>query len=290
MRVSDSMFNDLAVANLTARRAEQFDAQKVAQTGLEVEKPSDDPVAAAGARGARSQERRADAVYRVAGDALDRLEAVDGVLGEANGVITRAFELATLGANDTLSASDRATLAQEVSVLRDQLLALANTEIDGEHIFGGLATDRDPFDSDGAFVGSTTLREMEVGPGVRVSTMLSGQEAFDSGVNAFAVLDQLEERLLADDGPGVHDLIGSIQAAGEQVAHVRSAGGATQRSLLQARAVAERTRDEAINRRSNLVEANPVEAFTELVRAQGALQQALAIAQQLPPPSLLGGR
>lgn len=289
MRVSDSMFNDLAVANLTARRAEQFEAQKVAQTGLEVDKPSDDPVAAAGARGARSQERRADTVYQGAGEALDRLQAVDGVLGEANGVITRAFEVALLGANDTLTADDRATLAQEVAVLRDQLLALANTEIDGEHIFGGLATDRDPFDGDGLFVGSTTLREMEVGPGVRVSTMVSGQEAFDSGVNAFAVLDQLEERLLADDGAGVHDLIASIQAAGEQVAHVRSAGGATQRSLLQARAVAERTRDEAIYRRSNLVDANPVEAFTELVRAQGALQQALAIAQQLPPPSLLGG-
>lgn len=289
MRVSDSMFNDLAIANLTARRTEQFDAQRVAQTGLEVEKPSDDPVAAARARGATAQERRADGVFEVSGEALDRLEAVDGVLGEANDVITRAFELATLGANDTLSASDRVTLAQEVTVLRDQLLAIANTEIDGEHVFGGLASDRDPFDATGAFVGDATMREIEVGPGVRIATTLSGQEAFDGGVNAFAVLDALEAALRADDGPAVHDLLDDLEAAGSQVSHVRSAGGSTQRSLLQARAVAERTRDEAIRRRADLVEADPVEAFTELVRAQGALQQALAIAQQLPPPSLLGG-
>ncbi len=290
MRVSDSMFTDLATTNLTARRAETYEAQRVAQTGLRVGKPSDDPVAAASARSTRSTERRAETVMKTSGEALDRLNAVDGALNDVATMWGRVQEIAVQGANDHLSPDDRNSLAVEVSVLRSQLLSLSNTRFEGEYVFGGLAVDRPPYDATGAFNGESTLRELEIGPGVRVSTQISGGDAFGgtSGVNAFAALDQLEASLRANDGPAVHSMLDDISSVASQVADARAAGGAAQQGLIQAQAAAARLRDEAIRRRADLTEADPVEAFTELVRAQGALRDALSIAQQLPPPSLLG--
>ncbi|MGE0790447.1 MAG: flagellar hook-associated protein FlgL [Sandaracinaceae bacterium] len=290
MRVTDSMFNELNQRGLTARREDVFETTRIASSGLRVEKPSDDPVAASGARAAQGRQKRAETASRVSSDAIDRLNHVDGVLDGVGSSISRARELAVLGANDHLNADDRHDLATEVAELRKQVLAMANTQVEGEHVFGGLAVDRAPFDAAGAYQGDAALRELELGPGVRIPTQVSGQEAFAApgGVNVFDVLDRLEAALQANDGAGVHDLLGDLDTASSQIAHARSAGGAAQQSLMQARAAAERTMDEAQQRRSALTEADPVSAFTDLIRAQEALRTALSIAQQLPPASMVG--
>lgn len=292
MRISDSMITDLSTRGVEKNRQELFEAQRVAMTGVRVEKPSDDPVAAALARKTHSRERRSETVAKTSGHAVDRLQAVDDALSHVGDVLTRARELAVLGANDHLSADERTDLAVEVSALRDQLLALANTKIEDDYVFAGLATDRAPFDATGAFLGETTLRVIDVGNGVRLPVQVNGSDAFGTsagGVNAFTALDSLAAALNANDGGAVHALIDELGEGSRQVARARTTAGTAMQGLTQARAVAERVRDDAIARRSHLTESNQVEAFTELVRAEGALRDALGIAARLPPPSLTQG-
>jgi hypothetical protein len=51
--------------------------------------------------------------------------------------------------------------------------------------------------------------------------------------------------------------------------------------------MAQRNQDEAVNAKSKLVEIDAVDAYSELVRAQSALNAAIEIAAQLPPPGLI---
>ncbi|GAB5542213.1 MAG: flagellar hook-associated protein FlgL [Sandaracinaceae bacterium] len=289
MRVSDSMMHELATRGVTGNREALFDKQRIASSGLRVEKPSDDPVAAGLARGTKSRERRSQAIEKISGEAIDRLQAVDDTLGGIGDILSRARELAVQGANDHVSLNDRAAMATEVSALRAELLNLSNTKIEGEYVFSGLSVDRTPFDPTGAYLGETQLKEIEVGPGLRLPTQVSAAAIFGvtGGTNPFTALDDLEAALNANDGDAIHASIGGLATSVDQVANGRANAGAHQQALQQAQAAAARVRDEAIRRRATLTEADPVEAFTDLVKAESALQQALAIAARMPPPSLV---
>lgn len=292
MRVSDSMLHNLVTRGLAGRQADYYEAQETASSGLRVAKPSDDPVAAGRARSTRSEERRQESLSKMAGNAIDRLQAVSETITHAGDVVSRARELAVLGANDHLSMNDRAALAVEVSSLRSELLSLSNSRVEGEYVFGGLALDRPPFDGAGTFSGETTLKEIEIGPGLKVATQVAGDEVFGTAagsVSAFETLDALEAALVANDSTGVHDLLDDIETSIDQIAQGQTTIGARQSALQQAKSAANRVRDEAIRRRAKLTEASPVDAFTELMRAEGALREALSIASRMPPPSMVGG-
>ncbi len=289
MRVSDTMITQLVTRGVTAAAEDQYAAQSVTTSGMRVQKPSDDPIAAGRARATTSVERRNDTIAKMAQSAEGRLQEADATLLQIGDVMSRARELAVLGANDHLSASDRVALAEEVQQLRSVLLAQANSKIEGEYVFSGLAVDQAPFDAAGTFVGSTTLREIEVGPGLRMPTQVDGARIFGAGggVNPFTTLDDLEASLRANDGAAVSASLVAFDAIESQISRGHAEIGGAQQGMLQARAAAERVRDDATRRRAELTEASPVEAFTELMRAQRALRESLAIAARMPPPSLV---
>ncbi|MCA9609520.1 MAG: flagellar hook-associated protein FlgL [Myxococcales bacterium] len=292
MRVSDSMMHALVTRGLATRQTDYYEAQQAASTGLKVKKPSDDPVAASLARTAGSRGARAETLEKMTAAAIDRIQAVDGTLNGVSDVVSRVRDIAVQGANDHLSSTDRLDMAKEVASLRVQLLSLANTEIDGEHVFSGLATDREAFDATGAFTGDATLREIEVGPGVRLSTQLPGMDIFGAGaggVNAFTTLDAVEAALAADDPIALAGLLDDVGAVVDQVAGGHAIAGHLQQALSQAQSVAGRAVDTATQQHASLIEADPAELFSDLMRAEQALREAVAIASRLPGPSMLGG-
>src|SRR4051794_11431159 len=128
MRVSDNMRIDAVTRNVTAAQTRQLAASKEASSGQRIGAPSDDPVGAAQlARVQASIETTAgfrSAIKSVNGD----LTLAEGTLADATSVFERAQEIALQGANGSLSASERSTLATEVGGLREQLASLANTK------------------------------------------------------------------------------------------------------------------------------------------------------------------
>lgn len=91
----------------------------------------------------RETKGRMDSHLKRISGVLGSLDFQDGVLGEAQNITQRALELATQGANEIVSVSDRARMAEEVLGLRDQLVSLANSSFEGTYVFGG-ATDTTP--------------------------------------------------------------------------------------------------------------------------------------------------
>ena len=289
MRVTDSMvfeFMRKSVADANTRFAR---AQEVASTGRSVLGPSDDPVNMAQAFDARSQESRADDHLRTIDRGISRLDLFDTTLDSMGETLRQVQEIAVQGATDTLNASDRQILAVEVEALRESFLGLANTESQGRYLFAGFTDNQPAFDAAGVYQGDGQVTELEVAPGVRLQAGVRAPDIFApaGGVDIFQELEALQTALETNDQAGIQNAIGTVRSAHSQVSVAHASVGARTESFEVARDVADRVRVRAIETQNDLVGISQEDAFIDLNQAQTALQEAIALAGQLPLPSLL---
>lgn len=290
MRVSDSMMSELSKSGLGTARSRLAEAQRAASTGMRVNAPSDDAVAASAARRRSSDIERIEAMSKTANAGAFGLLMMDSAFGQMSDVLDRARELAVQAANESTSTADRQAIATEVQALREQMVALANTKVDGKYVLNGFREDTPPYDSTGTFVGDRNVREVEVAPGLRaqanvpVGNVLSPTSG---GVDVMAVLDQLHTALVSDDTPNIRVGLDNLATAVDQVSLGRASAGTAQSTMEMAKSVSDRLVEQATNERSALVDADAFDSYSELARAQTALQNATAIAAQMPSLSLI---
>jgi flagellar hook-associated protein 3 FlgL len=282
------MLSELTRSGLAAARERAASAQRVASTGLRVEKPSDDPTSAAVGRRKQNEVERIEAMLHTANVGAFALAVVDDSFAHMSDLTARAKELAVQAANDTLSAADRAGIAVEIASIRDAMLSAANTRVDGKYVLGGLREDAPPFDAAGNFTGDRSVREVEVAPGVRVGTSVPVGEVLApaGGLDVLAALDRLAVALGTNNLAGIQSGVDEMGTAEEQILSGRSEVGASTQRLEQAQALATRMLDATNEARANAVEADAFDALSELSRSQSVLEQAVAIAAKLPLPGL----
>lgn len=146
MRLSSANIFDRALQNLYTRQTDLAGQQEKLTSGKNVNRPSDDPT------GAAQAERALTRITRIASDqrALDlqrnAVSLAESNLGDATGLVQRLRELVVSAGNGGYNATNRSSIAQEMTGLRDQLLALANsTDTSGIPLFGGLGSASAPF-------------------------------------------------------------------------------------------------------------------------------------------------
>lgn len=127
----------------TTDKLSQLELQ--AATGKRINRPSDDPTAISPVLSARTQIMASDRYIETIESGLDRIDNMDGYLDSMENTLVRAKEISVAAINGSLSAEDMATYADEVSQLRDSLMADANAQVDGKYLFAGFAEDSPPF-------------------------------------------------------------------------------------------------------------------------------------------------
>ncbi len=146
MRVSNDTLRSAFLAALDDARRRVVETQHQVSTGLRINSPSDDPVAAArvahlDASLARLDQYQANAIF-----ARNQLGLEEESLSEAIGHLQRIRELTLQANNGSASSGDRQIIASEIRQHRDALLALANTtDVDGRHLFAGYREAATPF-------------------------------------------------------------------------------------------------------------------------------------------------
>ena len=119
--------------------------QLAAATGKKLNRPSDDPTAISPVLSARTQIMASDRYIETIESGLDRIENMDGYFDSIENTLVRAKEIGIAAINGSLSAADMETYADEISQLRDSLLADANAQVDGKYLFAGFAEEDPPF-------------------------------------------------------------------------------------------------------------------------------------------------
>ena len=183
MRLSTSQIFQQGVTAMLNNQAELAKTQQQLATGKQILAPSDDPAAATRILGLNQIIETTSQYQRNADYAETRLAMEESVLTEVGDVLQRIRELSVRANNDTVSASDRQSMAAEVRINIESLVYLANsTDANGEYLFSGFKTDTEPFADNGAgnftYAGDQGQRSLQIGAKRQVSVGDSGADVF----------------------------------------------------------------------------------------------------------------
>jgi len=234
MRISTAQMFEKAVAQMTAQQAEVTDLQAKLAIGKKLVKPSDDPEQSGLIQRMHSAIERQQ-VYQKSLDKIDdRLAAEETSLRSGEKLLQRIRELAVRATNGALTASDRQIIAQEVTALRDQFIALANTQdLSGNYLFSGSmvttpafaadSTGQITYGGDDNFISLNVSEQRSLAinrPGDQVfsSVLRTAADGVDQRVGFFAVLDDFIGALQADDGGGIERAISEVSQLSESLA------------------------------------------------------------------------
>jgi flagellar hook-associated protein 3 FlgL len=283
MRVTEQMRYDSVTNNLSQLSSRQAKAAQEAQTGMRINLPSDDPVAAAQlARLTASQSQvtaRRSTINSVRGDA----ELAESSLQQASDLMANAKELAMQGGNGSLGANERATLAQQVKNIRDQLLGIANTRGAAGYLFAGSASESKPFADNGAFSGNDDAHVVDIGNSTPSAVNASGAKAFTAagGRDVFADLDSLYNALSSNDETAIGASLDGIDRSRSQIVNAQAAVGITLNKLDASDSVQSALDLQNSKSMSDLGAADPAKSYSTLMQLNNALQQAISVGKSI---------
>jgi len=213
MKISTTLFFNNASNQLGNVQGELSKTQIQLSTGLQIVKPSDSPDKAALVTRLESELARQASYQDTLKSVNTRLQSQETALKNTSDVLTRMKELAIQAANDTLSVSDRNTIALEISSLRDQALSLANTQdANGNYLFSGSRVGLPAFGADAKgkiiYQGDQSRMKVAVGDSRRMNLNMPGSDAF--------------VKVVRDDGKGGQIGTGFFNAIDDLVTAVKS--------------------------------------------------------------------
>ncbi|WP_145139532.1 flagellar hook-associated protein FlgL [Paenibacillus sp. Y412MC10] len=224
LRVTSNMMNSQLLLNLNRNAREMNNTQNQLATGRKLNRPSDDPVGITYSLRYRSELASNDQYTSNVDSALSWLDFNDTVLSEAGDVVQRLRELTTKAANGTNPQSALDSIKQEVSQLKEQLIDIANSKLNGKYVFNGEAYDKKPYDfpkNDDGTSNTTGLNadgssngmgiadivtdkgfiNFSVGESVKLPINMTGTDVFGNGNdpdNIFTIIENISKNL--DDG------------------------------------------------------------------------------------------
>ncbi|WP_059103364.1 flagellar hook-associated protein FlgL [Shouchella shacheensis] len=183
MRVTQGMMTFNALRQTTQSYARLGELNEQLSTQKKISRFSQDPVIATKSLQHRESLAQINQFKRNMGEAHSWLDQSDAALTETTDVLSRVRELAVQAANDTYSEEERNSVAREVHELREHLLTLANTNVNGKYIFNGADTTNKPVTDGDVSINSQTVElELQKGVFIQVNAQagnLFSQELFD---------------------------------------------------------------------------------------------------------------
>ena len=232
MRVSTANRYETAIDSLQRRQRDMTDSQLQMTNGKRVNKPSDDPTAAARAERAHVAQQRIVSNQRSVAASRDAMTLAESALGQAGAVLQSAREAIVAAGNGSYSPGERAAQAAQLSQYRDQLLALANQGNGaGGYLFGGQGATAQPFlDTPGGVLPAATGGQTQLSATEQLPTTVDGQAIWLTARSGNGVFVSAADP--ANGGSGWIDTgsvtsPGEITGAGYSIQFAGSAGAST---------------------------------------------------------------
>jgi flagellar hook-associated protein 3 FlgL len=209
------------------------------------------------------------------------LGVADSALNEVNNLVTTIYSKGSQGASEIIGDGVRATLASEVRSLRDQIVALANSEVRGRYIFAGTKVAAAPFLLEGdtiSYQGDSIVNTLSVNTGTDVQMNYSGEAVFNS---VFAVIDSLLTALDGNDIAGVQTALSQFSPAMSALSMVRAQVGSNMSMLENVQAHLGSQQTSVKEQKSQIEDADMAQAAVQLKQTQTALDAAMSAASSV---------
>ncbi len=113
------------------------------------------------------------------------MKNTDSTMSEMEDLITQFKVKVTQAVNATQSTTSREVIAKELETIRQQIVDLANTSVNGQFLFSGSLTNTKPFDYSGNYYGDDKELQVVTGDGVKNTYNLPGYNLFYKADNDF---------------------------------------------------------------------------------------------------------
>lgn len=302
MRVTNKSLNESVIMRLNTVSSDLYKANEVVGSGKKINRLSDDPVGLVSVLNLRSSLANLDQLERNLAAGRSWLDAGESALNQAESILSDAKALCVQMASANVGSSERSNATAIVEGYLQQILALANTQLEGRYIFGGTKTDLAPFElSDGSEVlyqGNETPFSIKVGRNMDLAVGRNGAQIFGDGDfdwsdpdaghdNVFKTFLDLKVHLDGNDSESIRETLSKLD---EHLHHLRSVisdtGAKTLRLDTKARIIDDLKLGYS-ERMSTLEDADIAEAIMKLKSKELAYEAALASSSRVMQLSLV---
>lgn len=284
----------LFIADLNATQSRVDSLNNQITSGYRISQASDDPGAVEPILTTQAEITRITQVQTNLTTVTTEVQSADSALQSANNLLDSALTLAEQGSSTTATPTAMTSAAQQVQLILQQMVGLANTNANGRYVFGGDASGTAPYAYDASAPNgvdqlstASSTRVIEDASGNQLNPLPTASDVFDaSGASVFASLSALITALNSGNATNVQNAIAGIQASQTQVSgQLASVGNAEtwlQNGLNNAASMLTSLQQQL----SSLRDTNMPAAISELTLAQTSEQASLEAEGQMPRQSL----
>lgn len=259
------------------------------RTGKKINRPSDNPVVAMKGINYRRQENEAEQYLRNTGEAHNWMDNSDAALDQATKAMQKLRELAVKASNGTNDDEEYKSIKEEAKQLKEHLISIADTKVNGKYIFNGTDTTNSPFDQNGDFLPNTESVNIPIAAGLELQANVDGEAVFGNGL--FNKVDSFIQKLDDYDKEGIEEDIGAsiteLDTGINQIIDARAGLGARMNRL---ELVENRLGDQKImatKMMSDNEDINYSEAITNLITQEFLHRAALSTGSRIIQPTLV---
>lgn len=292
-RVTQQTVQRNTLTNMQMNLTRKSDLQARMSSGKQITKASDDPSGTGRAMALRADQAATTQASRNADDGLAWLGTIDTAMQGAISALRRARDLTVQGASSgSTGPASREAIATELEGIRDSLLDLANTELQGRSVFSGTTSDGVAFD-DGTtgtpyawhgVTGATVERRLSPDATVRVDA--DGVAAFGEGATSvFALLDNIAADLrgTAEVSGRLAEIDTKLDGMLSEIADV----GIRYKQVSDTKSVIAAKLQDTTSSISGIEDIDLAETIMELKMQEVAYQGALGAAARVLQPTLM---
>jgi flagellar hook-associated protein 3 FlgL len=287
------MVSSTLLADLQTITSKLAATQEKLSSGKEISKPSDDPFGTSRALDFRAALASNKQYQTNVGEASAWQNATDISLSQIGDFVQRVRDLTVQGANDTLGASARASIASEIDQIIESVKSVGNTQYAGRYIFAGTKTTTAPYTPGGAdaYLGDTATITREIGPGVQVPINVDGQSVIGDGAtpgSLLATLRTISTDLKTNNSAGLQTTdLAALDTAVDTITNARATVGARSNRLDAALGRLQQLEESTMRLLSDTEDADMAKTLVDFSQQQAVYQAALKSGAQIVQPSLM---
>lgn len=142
MRITNKMMTNNMLGNINKNKVNMTNLEQQYSTGKKIQKPSDDPIITVRALKLRTNISELEQYYeKNIPDAKSWMDVTESALTTVNSILSKVNSYCVQGSSDTLTASDRSSISDNLKQLKEQIYQEGNTNYAGRYVFTGYKTD-----------------------------------------------------------------------------------------------------------------------------------------------------
>ncbi|WP_112181906.1 MULTISPECIES: flagellar hook-associated protein FlgL [Paraliobacillus] len=291
MRVTQSMLTNNMLKNLSSSYSNLDKYMDQLSTGKKINRPSDDPVIAMKGMNYRTQVSDVEQFQRNISEVNNWMDNSDSQLDETTQALQRLRELAVQGSNGTYEDGQRENIAAEVDQLKEHLIDIANTEVNGKYIFNGTSTTGEApvtVDEDGNVTGVSTNDDavrIEVTDGTKLQVNVTAGNVFSE--EFFKDIEAFSTALKSDTDEDLDSHIATMDTHINNTVNERADLGAR---MNRVELIVNRLENQSISANkmmSDNEDADLEEVIIQLTTQESVHRAALSAGSRVIQPSLL---